>query len=592
MKKLLLLCLFTAGMFFCFSQSFGNEFRNLEILEKELSEAKTPEQKANALMGLYQYHNRHSEPYNKKAAIDYRRQMEIFVHETNDPELVARVLFITIPTGNSGTKADVLKGIQRLYDYAKLHKLDHFKARAKIRESSYYFTFQPDYNKAVQLLNEALNLSKDLNDSLRTGILIQVAGRYNSMNNQLQALKFGFQAHEIAAKTKSLLLLQICNSLFEETYRSLEDYNKAIEYTLKNIQLTKLANRPHLAAFMHSRIAGYYFRLDQPVLGDYHIKEAYRLADSIKGSKRLYNEITGFIIAALTFSDQNEVLAEFLKNYRQHFFIVPGSDFLDNVTLARAFAKINNMDSARVLIKRATENLSDNTSADLRKRYFYTLARIASYDQTWDAAVENFSKCLLITLSQNDLTESIQYTDSLKNILAKQHLFPQAFRYSLLQDSLQAELAKQLDKEDITRQEVAALEKQKELEAIEKEKEKQQRYNVQYLGITFGVVALFIILLLMGIFKVSPRTIKILSFFSFLLFFEFIFLIFKKQIAVVTHGEPWKDLAFMVLLAAVMVPLHHWGEHKVVEYLSTKKITFPKKNFFLRKTTAKKEVMN
>ena len=592
MKKLLLLCLFTAGTLSCYSQFFGSEFRNLEVLEKELSQAKTPEEKTNALMALYQYHNRHNEPFNKKAAIEYRRQTEIFAHETNDPELVARVLSFTIPPSSSGKKADMIKAIQRLAEYAKLHDLDFFKARAKIRESAYYYIFQNDRNKAVQLLNDAINLSKDLNDSLRAGIMIQVAGTYNGMNNQLQALQYGFQAQEIAAKTKRPGLLQQCNSLFVETYRSLEDYNKAIAYSLNNIQLTKLMNSPHLAALGHSRIAGYYFRLDQPVLGDYHIKEAYRLADSIRGSKRLYNEITGSIVAALTFSDQNEILADFLKNYRKHFFIVPNSNFLDNVTLGRAFAKINNMDSARVLINRATEYLSDLIPSDQRKRYYYTLARIASYDKTWDAAVENFSKCLQITLSQNDLPESIEYTDSLKNILAKQNLFTEAFRYSILQDSLQTELTKQLDKEDITRQEVAALEKQKEMEAVEKEKEKNQRHNVQYLGITFGVVALFILLLLMGIFKVSPRTIKILSFFSFLLFFEFIFLIFKKQITVVTHGEPWKDLAFMVLLAAVMVPLHHWGERKVVEYLSTKKISFPKTKFSLRKTPSKKQVLN
>ena len=126
------------------------------------------------------------------------------------------------------------------------------------------------------------------------------------MNNQLQALQFGFQAQEIAVKTKSIWLMQFCNSLFEETYRALENYNKAIEYALKNIQRAKLMNRSQFEAFWHSRVAGYFFKLDQPALGDYHIKEAYRLADSIKGSKRLYNEITGAIITALTFSDQNE----------------------------------------------------------------------------------------------------------------------------------------------------------------------------------------------------------------------------------------------------------------------------------------------
>ena len=36
------------------------------------------------------------------------------------------------------------------------------------------------------------------------------------------------------------------------------------------------------------------------------------------------------------------------------------------------------------------------------------------------------------------------------------------------------------------------------------------------------------------------------------MFFEFIFLIFKKQIYSQTKGEPWKDLAFMIALAAIL----------------------------------------
>ena len=70
-------------------------------------------------------------------------------------------------------------------------------------------------------------------------------------------------------------------------------------------------------------------------------------------------------------------------------------------------------------------------------------------------------------------------------------------------------------------------------------------------------------------FKVSVTTIKLVGFFTFLMFFEFIFLIFKKNIYSLTDGEPWKDLAFMILLAAILLPLHHWLEHKVIHYLTT-----------------------
>jgi hypothetical protein len=76
-------------------------------------------------------------------------------------------------------------------------------------------------------------------------------------------------------------------------------------------------------------------------------------------------------------------------------------------------------------------------------------------------------------------------------------------------------------------------------------------------------------MVMMGMFKVSATTIKMIGFFTFLMFFEFIFLVSKKSVYSITHGEPWKDLLFMILLAAILLPLHHWLEHKVIHYLTS-----------------------
>jgi hypothetical protein len=566
---------------------YESQYKNLQVLEKDLAQAKTPEEKTDALISLFTHHSSHNEPFNKKATVEYQQQLEIFTHQTKNPELIARGLYFLIrPAVNEEKK----KRIDLLYEFAKLNDLDYYKALAKIREADYYFTYQPNQNKAAQILNEATNLSNGLNDSLRTHILIDAGHIYVQMNNPLQALQLAFRANEIASKMKNLLLMRLSNNLIGYVYGELKNYNKAIDYNLKELELISLLKNSSLLSVRHSVIAMQFFLSGQPVLGNYHLTEAYRLADSVKGSKRLYNQITRNIMGALSVSENNETLADFLKKYRQHIFIIPGRELLDNITLSLAYGKLGNFDSARFLINKAKDYLTESTPVGDRKLYFYMLARIASHDKDWNVAAENYKLSLQIALTQNNLDDCIKYTDSLKSILAKQNLFPEAFRYSILQDSLQTELTKQLDKEDITKQEVAALEKEKEMQAIEKEKEKNQRNNLQYLGITFGVVALFISLLLMGIFKVSPRVIKILSFFSFLLFFEFIFLIFNKQIEVFTHGEPWKDLAFMVLLAAVIAPLHHWGEKKVVDYLSTKKFSFVGTKFSRNKAIVKKEI--
>jgi hypothetical protein len=53
------------------------------------------------------------------------------------------------------------------------------------------------------------------------------------------------------------------------------------------------------------------------------------------------------------------------------------------------------------------------------------------------------------------------------------------------------------------------------------------------------------------------------------MFFEFIFLLFKKNIYSITKGEPLPDLLFMIGLAALLLPLHHWLEERAMHYLTS-----------------------
>lgn len=209
MQKLFFLLLSVSFMLVSSAQRFGNQFKNLKSLEKELEQAGTPEEKTNAFISLYLYHASHSEPENKIAAKDYQQQLEIYTHKTNQPELIARALhaFLFLVTGE-----ELKKHIERLYNYAKLHDLPFYKARARIRESAYYFIFQSDLDKSARLLNEAITLSKDLDDSSQTVLLVQISGRYTAMNNHLQALQFAFEAQEIASKLKNIGLLEITNA--------------------------------------------------------------------------------------------------------------------------------------------------------------------------------------------------------------------------------------------------------------------------------------------------------------------------------------------------------------------------------------------
>jgi hypothetical protein len=35
---------------------------------------------------------------------------------------------------------------------------------------------------------------------------------------------------------------------------------------------------------------------------------------------------------------------------------------------------------------------------------------------------------------------------------------------------------------------------------------------------------------------------------------------------------PWQDLLFMIALAFVMLPLHHWLEHQIINFLTSRNL--------------------
>ncbi len=115
------------------------------------------------------------------------------------------------------------------------------------------------------------------------------------------------------------------------------------------------------------------------------------------------------------------------------------------------------------------------------------------------------------------------------------------------------------------------------------------QYNVQYMGITIGIAIVFLLLVLMGIFKVSEATIKTIGFFAFILLFEFIILLADAKIHHWTHGEPLPILGIKIVLIAMLLPLHHWLEHKVVSYLASRRLIIPSGKSLWKNISAKQK---
>jgi hypothetical protein len=138
-------------------------------------------------------------------------------------------------------------------------------------------------------------------------------------------------------------------------------------------------------------------------------------------------------------------------------------------------------------------------------------------------------------------------------IMAKDNLFSQ---------EKQREIQNLTFEETIRQQEIA-------LAKITEEKHRSD--NIQ-----FGIIALSIVsfialfLLLSHTVIVSEKWIRFLGVLGLLLFFEFLNLFFHPYISKVTHHSPMYTLLIMVLIASILIPLHHKIEHWMQEKMIAK----------------------
>jgi hypothetical protein len=488
------------------SDMIFNQLRNLSDLKAELAKAKSPEEITNALIALLTYHNSHNEQINKIAAEEYRQKLEIFTNETKDPQLIAKSLWWqTCPSFNSQfsdlPKNERHERIDRLYDFAQLKGLKDYQALAKMEEVFFFLRYQQNKIKAVQSLTKALALGEEITGSSKIVLYHYAIQIYCYMGNYLQALDYAHKAYELAVKIKSAADIRWAYDYFALIFTGLKEFKKAIEYYSKEIESLASEKKWHPAAVKHAFIAAIYILDNQTILADNHIKKAEQLADSIKGSKLLYRQISTRLLHALVQSNHKSYLSDFFKYIYRESLDRPDDEFLFLTASAIIYDRLGIYDSSKVFIKKAGCHITNSAPSDIQQLYYAAAGSIADHENDLDLARKNYLQGFEIDLLSNNLSGCINLTNSLKNIAFKQNQPDKALYYSNIADSLRIALDKQLDREERVKQEVAAFERQKTIGELGKENKENQRNNLRYLVITLCVINLFIAFILMDFYN-------------------------------------------------------------------------------------------
>lgn len=458
-------------------------------------------------------------------------------------------------------------------ELARQNKLDDQIIGSYLYLSEIHRTI-PDLDKALSYSNQAFSYAGLIkNDSITARVYYELGSVYFSKSEKLLALRNFLAGFRLAEELKNYPLQRSGYSRLSAFYSSLEDYDQAIDYqvdAMNTLEKIKSGQSIYNKVQDLNRIGDLYGYKKSWDMANHYYEKSLAMADSLKFEPlkaMSYRSIVNNYVAAnepqkaLDYFNNHPQLKQYLQAMNFGYFIDQSYGFM--------YTQIGKYDSAKYYYSKVADFFAKDVNVSNQFSYNYQLGILYRKTGEYDKSLHHFTIANQLADKMGSLPQKSYVANMLDSIYQQKGDYKQALFYNTQYHTLKDSVEK-LGKEKDIMQTEAADEKQRQ-DRITKlaEEKKRQRNNIQYLGITIGIVAFFILLVVMGMFKVSATTIKMISFFAFIMFFEFIFLIFKKNIYSLTKGEPLMDLLFMIGLAALLLPLHHWLEHKVIHYLTS-----------------------
>jgi tetratricopeptide (TPR) repeat protein len=253
-----------------------------------------------------------------------------------------------------------------------------------------------------------------------------------------------------------------------------------------------------------------------------------------------------------------------MLDYLSHF----GYSFYPLYIRAAALTETGRFDSALHYFRIAEPLITERGNTEVKATFYQSFGDYYNKTRDFTRAIDYYQRAYGLMAAAKDIENEEVFADSLQRLYERAGDFRSALLYNRLAVSERDSLRAQTRETELMRLEMDNENRRKERIAREEELNAEHRHNIQYMGFTVGLVLLFITIVVLGHLVVPVPVIRTVVFLSFIFLFEFIVLLMDKTIQAWTHDEPWQVLLIKIVLAAGLVPLHHWLEHKVVHILS------------------------
>jgi tetratricopeptide (TPR) repeat protein len=447
-----------------------------------------------------------------------------------------------------------------------------------------------EIEKAVNSNIQAIALATDIdNDSLKVYVYTSLGNTYLQKDEKLLAFRNYLQALNVAEESGNYNLLLGVYGRLAGFYLSMEDYEKAKDYEFKKLAALREKNRRFEMLEAYTSIGNLYVNAKQYDQAKKYFETVIALADSLQFPAFKLGSYLRIVNMYLT-AQENQKALDYFNAHPQvaEYMLKHGMDYVLDNAYGAIYTLTGNLDSAGPRMARAEKGFEAKTSLGGRFYFYTNYAWYYKLRKDYDKSIAYWMKAK----EAGDHLGSLEFQQyvfiNLDSVYMLKGDYKNAHFYNSQAAKLKDSLQKLSKEKDLLSLEIENENRRKEREAVRLEQEKNRRHNIQYMAIVIAIASIFLVLVMAGVFSVSKTTIHVLGFFAFIFLFEFIILLADNQIHHWTHGEPWKVLAIKIVLIAMLLPLHHYLEKKLISYLTTQNLLKEKGRSFVRKWFKKK----
>ena len=250
----------------------------------------------------------------------------------------------------------------------------------------------------------------------------------------------------------------------------------------------------------------------------------------------------------------------------------------------QVYNQMGDKDMAEVYFKKALAMTPSISSSANRLNFYEIYIPFLFNNNNLAEARKQATQLMGLGVRENNNIIKLSASGFLRQAFDSLHKTDSAYYYAKMKDALSDSIFNQ---NNINK--IQAMEFNEQLRNIEDNAKKaeealQRKQNIQYALIALGIIIFVIFFLLLSrSIIVNEKLISFFAILGLLVVFEFINLLIHPWLASFTHESPVLMLLVLVIIASLLIPLHHRLEHWIKEKMI-------EKNKAIRLAAAKKTV--